>query len=282
MTNKIFADGILKNHVAFVTGGGTGITGGVARALAEAGANVALVSRRMEHLEPAAKAINDARSSARGSSPTVREGSQTQDDNIGEAFAVAADVRNPEEVEKAIAATIERFGKVDIVVNGAAGNFLCAAEELSANGFGTVVDIDLKGSFNVCRAAFGELKKNRGQILNISATLHYLGTPMQLHVAAAKAGVDALTKNLAVEWGRYGIRVNAIAPGPIGDTEGMKRLVPEPIKEKLKQTIPLGRFGLIEDIEAAAIFLCSDAASYINGAIIVVDGGHWLAANGLG
>jgi peroxisomal 2,4-dienoyl-CoA reductase len=282
MTNKIFADGILKNHVAFVTGGGTGITGGVARALAEAGANVALVSRRMEHLEPAAKAINDARSSARGSSPTVREGSQTQDDNIGEAFAVAADVRNPEEVEKAIAATIERFGKVDIVVNGAAGNFLCAAEKLSANGFGTVVDIDLKGSFNVCRAAFGELKKNRGQILNISATLHYLGTPMQLHVAAAKAGVDALTKNLAVEWGRYGIRVNAIAPGPIGDTEGMKRLVPEPIKEKLKQTIPLGRFGLIEDIEAAAIFLCSDAASYINGAIIVVDGGHWLAANGLG
>lgn len=144
------------------------------------------------------------------------------------------------------------------------------------------MDIDLKGSFNVCRAAFGELKKNRGQILNISATLHYLGTPMQLHVAAAKAGVDALTKNLAVEWGRYGIRVNAIAPGPIGDTEGMKRLVPEPIKEKLKQTIPLGRFGLIEDIEAAAIFLCSDAASYINGAIIVVDGGHWLAANGLG
>jgi len=282
MTNKIFADGILKNHVAFVTGGGTGITGGVARALAEAGANVALVSRSLEHLEPAAKAINDARSSARGSSPTVGEGSQTRDDNIGEAFAVAADVRNPEEVEKAIAATVERFGKVDIVVNGAAGNFLCAAEELSPNGFGTVVDIDLKGSFNVCRAAFNELKKHRGQILNISATLHYLGTPMQLHVSAAKAGVDALTKNLAVEWGRYGIRVNAIAPGPIGDTEGMKRLVPEPIKEKLKQRIPLGRFGLIEDIEAAAIFLCSDAASYINGAIIVVDGGHWLAADRLG
>jgi 2,4-dienoyl-CoA reductase [(3E)-enoyl-CoA-producing], peroxisomal len=267
MTNKIFADGILKNHVAFVTGGGTGITGGVARALAEAGANVVLVSRRMEHLEPAANAINEAR---------------TGNVNTGEAFAVAADVRNPEEVDKAIAATIERFGKVDIVVNGAAGNFLCAAEELSANGFGTVVDIDLKGSFNVCRAAFDELKKNRGQILNISATLHYLGTPMQLHVSAAKAGVDALTKNLAVEWGRYGIRVNAIAPGPIGDTEGMKRLVPEPIKEKLKQRIPLGRFGLIEDIEAAAIFLCSDAASYINGAIIVVDGGHWLAANRLG
>jgi peroxisomal 2,4-dienoyl-CoA reductase len=276
---RIFADNILKGHVAFVTGGGTGITGGVARALAEAGANVALVSRRMEHLEPAAKAINEARQ--RGNSPTVREGSDTDNLSTGEAFAVVADVRHPEEVEQAIAATVERFGKVDIVVNGAAGNFLCAAEELSPNGFGTVVDIDLKGSFNVCRAAFAQLQEHRGQILNISATLHYLGTPMQLHVSAAKAGVDALTKNLAVEWGRYRIRVNAIAPGPIGDTEGMKRLVPEPIKEKLKKRIPLGRFGLIKDIENAAIFLCSDAASYINGAVIVVDGGHWLAANRL-
>ena len=272
MNNKIFVDDVLKGHVAFVTGGGTGITGGVARALAEAGANVALVSRTMDHLEPAAKAINDARSVR---SPTVREGAA----GIGEAFAFAADVRKPEEVEKAIAATVERFGRIDIVVNGAAGNFLCAAEELSPNGFGTVVDIDLKGTFNVCRAAFSELKKNRGQILNISATLHYLGTPMQLHVSSAKAGVDALTRNLAVEWGHYGIRVNAIAPGPIGDTEGMKRLVPEPIKEKLRGRIPLGRFGLIKDIETAAVFLCSEAASYINGTVLVIDGGHWLAAN---
>src|SRR5207247_6022759 len=143
-----------------------------------------------------------------------------------------------------ILATVERFGRVDIVVNGAAGNFLCAADELSPNGFGTVVDIDLKGTFNVCRAAFAQLKEHHGQILNISATLHYLGTPMQLHVSAAKAGVDALTKNLAVEWGRYGIRVNAIAPGPIEDTEGMKRLVPEPIKEKIRQRVRLGRSGL--------------------------------------
>jgi 2,4-dienoyl-CoA reductase [(3E)-enoyl-CoA-producing], peroxisomal len=275
---KIFADGILRDRVAFVTGGGTGITGGVARALAEAGANVVLVSRSLEHLEPAAKVINEAR--RQGTSPTEIEDSEIHR-LTGQAFAVTADVRNPEEVEKAIGAAVERFGKIDIVVNGAAGNFLCAAEELSPNGFGTVVDIDLKGSFNVCRAAFQQLKEHRGQILNISATLHYLGTPMQLHVSAAKAGVDALTKNLAVEWGRHGIRVNAIAPGPIGDTEGMKRLVPEPIKEKLKQRIPLGRFGLIEDIENAAVFLCSDAASYINGAVIVVDGGHWLAANRL-
>lgn len=260
MSKKIFSDGILNERVAFVTGGGTGITGGVARALAEAGARVVLVSRKMEHLQPAAEAINEAG---------------------GQAFAVAADVRNPEDVDKAIAATLQEFGKVDIVVNGAAGNFLCAAEELSPNGFGTVIDIDLKGTFNVCRAAFAELKKNRGQILNISATLHYLGTPMQLHVSAAKAGVDALTRNLAVEWGRHGIRVNAIAPGPIGDTEGMKRLVPEPIKEKLRQKIPLGRFGQIADIEKAAVFLCSEAAGYISGTVLVVDGGHWLAANRL-
>jgi peroxisomal 2,4-dienoyl-CoA reductase len=269
--NSIFADGILKGRVAFVTGGGTGITGGVARALAEAGANVALVSRSLEHLEPAAEAINQVRSTERAGMPALP----------GEAFPVAADVRIPDEIQRAVAATVERFGKIDILVNGAAGNFLCKAEELSPNGFGTVVDIDLKGTFNVCRAAFEQLKEHRGQILNISATLHYLGTPMQLHVSAAKAGVDALTRNLAVEWGRHGIRVNAIAPGPIGDTEGMKRLVPEPIKEKLRERIPLGRFGLISDIENAAVFLCSDAASYINGAVLVVDGGHWLAANRL-
>ncbi|HMH42870.1 MAG TPA: SDR family oxidoreductase [Pyrinomonadaceae bacterium] len=272
--NELFVKGILKGQVAFITGGGTGITGGVARALAEAGANVALVSRSLEHLEPAAKAINDEHAAR-----AVRAGMPAPP--AGEAFAVAADVRKPDEIARAISDTVERFGKIDIVVNGAAGNFLVKAEDLSPNGFGTVVDIDLKGTFNVCRAAFDELKKNRGQILNISATLHYLGTPMQLHVSAAKAGVDALTRNLAVEWGRHGIRVNAIAPGPIGDTEGMKRLVPEPIKEKLKKRIPLGRFGIIQDIENAAVFLCSDAANFINGAVLVVDGGHWLAANAL-
>jgi peroxisomal 2,4-dienoyl-CoA reductase len=241
-----------------VTGGGTGISGGIARAFAEAGASVALVSRKMEHLQPAADAINA---------------------NGGKAIPVVADVRQPEAVESAVAQTIEAFGKIDIVVNGAAGNFLCKAEELSPNGFGTVVDIDLKGTFNVCRAAFAQLKEHRGQILNISATLHYLGTPMQLHVSAAKAGVDALTRNLAVEWGRYGIRVNAIAPGPIEDTEGMQRLVPEAMKAQLKKLVPIGRFGRIADIEKAAVFICSDAASFINGVVLVVDGGHWLSTN---
>lgn len=258
MRQNIFADGVLEGRVAFVTGGGTGITGGVARAFAEAGATVALVSRKLEHLEPAAEAINR---------------------NGGKAIAVVADVRQPAEVESAVAKTVEAFGKIDIVINGAAGNFLCAAEELSPNGFGTVVDIDLKGTFNVCRATFAQLKEHHGQILNISATLHYLGTPLQLHVSAAKAGVDALTRNLAVEWGRHGIRVNAIAPGPIEDTEGMTRLVPEPVKERLRKNVPLGRFGRIADIERAALFICSDAASFINGTVLVVDGGHWLAAN---
>ena len=258
MSQNIFADGVLKGRVAFVTGGGTGITGGVARAFAEAGASVALVSRKLDHLQPAADAINN---------------------NGGKAIPIAADVRQPEAVEQAVAQTIEQLGKIDTVVNGAAGNFLCAAEEMSPNGFGTVVDIDLKGTFNVCRAAFAQLKEHHGQILNISATLHYIGTPLQLHVSAAKAGVDALTRNLAVEWGRYGIRVNGIAPGPIEDTEGMQRLVPEPIKERLRKTIPLGRFGRIADIEKAAVFICSDAASYINGTVLVVDGGQWLASN---
>src|ERR1051326_7278839 len=268
MIQEIFVAGVLKDRVAFVTGGGTGITGGVARALAEAGANVALVSRNIEHLEPAAKIINDGRLR----SPSVSEGQSRDDLIIGEAFAVSADVRKPDEVEQAIATAVDHFGKIDIVVNGAAGNFLCKAEDLSPNGFGTVVDIDLKGTFNVCRAAFDQLKQHRGQILNISATLHYLGTPMQLHVTAAKAGVDALTRNLAVEWGRYGIRVNAIAPGPIEDTEGMTRLVPAPMMEQLKKMVPLGRFGLIADIEKAAVFICSDAASFVNGVVLVVDG----------
>ena len=254
-TANYFAEGILAGRVAFVTGGGTGITGGVARALAEAGARVALVSRRQENLDPAAARINEAG---------------------GEALAVAADVRDYAQVERAVAATVERFGRLTIVVNGAAGNFLCPADELSPNGFGTVVDIDLKGTFNVCRAAFAQLKQHRGQILNISATLHYGGTPYQLHVSAAKAGVDALTRNLAVEWGAHGIRTNAIAPGPIEDTEGMSRLVPAPVKEKLRRRIPLGRFGRIRDIEQLAVFLCSDAAAYINGAVIAVDGGPWL------
>ena len=260
MTNKVFAEDILRDKVAFITGGGTGITGGIARAFAEHGAKLAITSRKEENLIARKQFIEE---------------------NGGECIAVAADVRDYAAVERAIAKTVEHYGKIDIVVNGAAGNFLCAAEQLSANGFGTVVDIDTKGTFNVCRAAFAEMKRSQGQILNISATLHYLATPMQIHVSAAKAGVDAITRNLSVEWGRYGIRVNGIAPGPIEDTEGMKRLVPAEIKEKIARKIPLGKFGRISDIENAALFLCSDASSFINGVTLVVDGGHWLIGTSL-
>lgn len=257
---KVFADNILQGKVAFVTGGGTGITGGVARAMAEHGARLAIVSRSEENLIPMKQFVEE---------------------NGGECLAVAADVRDFAAVEAAVAKTVEHYGHIDIVVNGAAGNFLCQAEQLSANGFGTIVDIDTKGTFNVSRAAFDSLKSSKGQIINISATLHYLATPMQIHVSAAKAGVDAITRNLSVEWGRHGIRVNGIAPGPIEDTEGMKRLLIPELKDKLMRKIPLGRFGRIADIENAALFLASDAASYINGVTLVVDGGSWLLGTSL-
>jgi len=260
MAERIFAADILQGKVAFVTGGGTGITGGIARAFSRHGARLAITSRREDNLIAQQQYIEE---------------------NGGKCFSVAADVREFDAVQTAIARTLDHYGRIDIVVNGAAGNFLCAADQLSANGFGTVVDIDTKGTFNVCRAAFLPLKESSGQILNISATLHYLATPMQIHVSAAKAGVDAITRNLSVEWGRHGIRVNGIAPGPIEDTEGMKRLLPEAIKDKITKKIPLGRFGRISDIENAALFLVSDAASYINGVTLVVDGGHWLLGTSL-
>ena len=257
---QIFNTDILQGKVAFVTGGGTGITGGVARAFAEHGAKLAITSRKEENLAAMKETV----------------------EGFGaECFTVAADVRDYPAVENAIAKTVEQYGKIDIVVNGAAGNFLCAADQLSANGFGTVVDIDTKGTFNVSRAAFEALKSSKGQILNISATLHYLATPMQIHVSAAKAGVDAITRNLSVEWGRHGIRVNGIAPGPIEDTEGMKRLLMPELKDKIMRKIPVGRFGRIEDIENAALFLASDGASYINGVTLVVDGGSWLLGTSL-
>lgn len=257
---QVFNKDILQGKVAFVTGGGTGITGGVARAFAEHGAKLVIVSRKEENLIAKKQFIEE---------------------NGCECLAIATDVRDYEAVERAIDQTVEHYGKIDIVVNGAAGNFLCAADQLSANGFGTVLDIDTKGTFNVCRAAFESLKESKGQILNISATLHYLATPMQIHVSAAKAGVDAITRNLSAEWGRHGIRINGIAPGPIEDTEGMKRLLIPELKEKLMRKIPLGRFGRIADIENAALFLASDAANYINGVTVVVDGGAWLLGTSL-
>ena len=258
----VFRDGILQGHVALITGGGTGICRGIAHAYAKLGADVCIVSRKADVLESAAAEL---------SRETGRQ-----------VLAVAADVRDPDAIAKAVRATIDRFGKLDTLVNGAAGNFLAPAAGLSPNGFKTVVEIDLVGTFNATRAAFEALQASKnGLVLNISATLHYHGTPLQIHASAAKAGVDAVTRNLAVEWGRFGIRACAIAPGPIGDTEGMRRLAPGDLKDKAMAGIPAGRFGTIEEIAAAAVYLRSPAAAYVTGHVMVVDGGHCISTPSL-
>jgi peroxisomal 2,4-dienoyl-CoA reductase len=257
----MFTRDLLAGRAALVTGGGTGICRGIALALAAHGCDIAITSRRAEHLEPTAREI----------------------EHIGvRSLAAPGDVRDPAALQQAVDSAALAFGRLDILVNGAAGNFLCRAENLSPNGFGTVVDIDLKGTFNACRAALPYLKLRGGVILNISATLHYGGTAAQLHVSAAKAGIDALTRNLAVEWGVYGIRVNAIAPGAIDGTEGVRRLLPEDLRQNAIDANPLRRLGTIDDIAHAALFLCSDGATYINGATLVVDGGQWLTNRALG
>ncbi len=259
---SVFREDILAGHVALITGGGTGICRGIARAYLAHGARVCITSRRREVIEAAAAELSA--------------------ETGGEAIGVAADVRDPEALEGVVAAATRRFGKLDTLVNGAAGNFLAPAAALSSKGFRTVVDIDLCGTFNAAKAAFAAIEgAGDGLILNISATLHYHGTPLQIHASAAKAGVDAVTRNLAVEWGPLGIRVNAIAPGPIGDTEGMKRLTPGELAAKLAGQIPLRRFGTIAEIAEMAVFLRSRAASYITGSVFVVDGGHSVTTVGL-
>ncbi len=256
---NVFRDGLFEGKVALITGGGTGIGRGITEGIAALGASTVILSRKAEHIGPAASAV--AGTWGRDCLPLV------------------ADVRQPEQVEAAVVKVLEEFGRLDYVVNAAAGNFFCASSDLSPNGFGTVLDIDAKGTWNVSRAAFhAALGKSGGSILNISATLHYGGTPGQLHVAAAKAAVDALTRTLAVEWGPMGIRVNAIAPGPIGDTEGARRLFPGEAGEQLRSAVPTRRLGTIEDIVNLSLFLLSDAALNINGAILVSDGGLSLAS----
>jgi peroxisomal 2,4-dienoyl-CoA reductase len=255
---SVFRSDILAGKVAFVTGGGSGICKGITRALMAHGADAAIVSRKAERLEAAAAEL-------------AKETGQR-------CLPVAADVREPKTVEKALDEAIAKLGGVDIVVNGAAGNFLAPAAGLSYNGFKTVIAIDTLGTYNVSKAAFEKtLRDNGGSIINISATLHYGATPMQVHAAAAKAAVDSMTRSLALEWARSGIRVNGIAPGPIAGTEGMSRLAPgDEMTKKFENAIPIGRFGTIEEIANVAVFLASDAASLIHGATIVADGGAWL------
>ena len=253
--NSFFDPRLLTGRAALVTGGGTGICRGIALAFAGHGCDVAIISRKLEHLEPTVAELR-----AKG----VR------------ALARAADVRDPAAVGDAVASAVEAFGRLDILVNGAAGNFMCLAENLSPNGFGTVVDIDLKGTFNASRAALPYLKAQGGCVLNISATLPYLGTMGQSHAAAAKAGIDSLTRTLAVEWGPHRIRVNGIAPGPIAGTEGVRRLTNDASRASAERQCPMGRLGTTDDIAHASLYLCSEAASYVNGVTLVVDGGLWL------
>jgi peroxisomal 2,4-dienoyl-CoA reductase len=245
----------LSGRAALVTGGGTGIGRGIALALARAGCHVAIASRSAEHVEP----------------------TRTQIAALGvRSAALTGDVRSPDAVDAIVNGTVDALGHLDILVNGAAGNFLALAENLSPNGFGAVVDIDLKGTFNVSRAALPHLKARSGVVLNISATLQLLGTIAQSHASAAKAGIDALTRTLAVEWGPYGIRVNGIAPGPVDGTEGVRRLLTAEARDRIVAQCPLGRLASINDIARAALFLCSDAAAFVNGVTLVVDGGLWL------
>lgn len=259
---SIFRDDILAGRRALVTGGATGIGRGIATALARHGARVCLASRKADVLEKAAAEI-------------AAETGQT-------IISVAADVRDAEAVTRAVDHCTSELGGLDIVVNNAAGNFLAPAATMSSNAFRSVVEIDLLGTFHVSRAAFDALvESGRGSILNISATLHYQGTPLQAHAASAKAGIDGLTRTLAVEWGRLGVRVNAIAPGPIGDTEGMRRLAPGKAGEIVAKAIPVGRMGTVRDIADCAVYLSSDAAAFVNGAIFVIDGGQHLASPAL-
>lgn len=256
---SVFVGGLLQNKTAIVTGGGSGIGAGIAKRLAEQGASVVLVGRTQAKLENVAGEIEAAG---------------------GKALSVAADVRQYDALANAVKAAVDHFGGLDIAIASAAGNFLAPAATLSANGFRTVIDIDLCGTFNLARASFEHLTKTRGNIVSITATQAEIPTPLQCHAGAAKAGIEKLTRDLALEWGRFGVRVNAVAPGPIENTEGMSRLAPGGAEDMLKKRVPMQRYGTIHEICEAVTFLVSPAAAYVTGATILVDGGTSLLGAG--
>ena len=241
----------------FVAGGSSGINLGIADAFAARGANVAIASRSQERVDGAVRQL-----AAHG----------------GGVAGYAADVRDAGAIADALRTAFERFGAFDVLISGAAGNFVAAALDMSPNAFRTVVDIDLNGTFNVLRSAHQYLKRPGASVISISAPQAYNPMKYQAHVCAAKAGVDMLTRVLAMEWGPDGIRVNSIVPGPIDDTEGVRRLAPtDEARRAMTATIPLGRMGTKQDVADMALVLSSPLASYVTGAIIPVDGGMSLA-----
>ncbi|KAE8646106.1 peroxisomal 2,4-dienoyl-CoA reductase [Cucumis sativus] len=261
-----FRSDILRGKVALITGGGSGIGFEIATQFGQHGASIAIMGRRKQVLDSAVAALRSLGISA---------------------FGFEGDVRKQEDASSVVDSTFNKLGSLDILVNAAAGNFLVSAEDLSPNGFRTVMDIDSVGTFTMCHQALKYLKKGGpgrnsltgGTIINISATLHYTAAWYQIHVSAAKAAVDAITRNLALEWGAdHDIRVNGIAPGPIQGTPGLSKLAPEEINSKIREDMPLYRIGEKWDIAMAALYLASDAGKYVNGTTIIADGGMWLSS----
>ncbi|CAK7337036.1 unnamed protein product [Dovyalis caffra] len=266
MAESPFKPEILRGKVALLTGGGSGIGYEISLQLGKHGASIAIMGRRKHVVDSAAASLHSLGISAIG---------------------FEGDVRKREDANRVVESTVKHFGRLDILVNAAAGNFLVPSEDLSPNGFRTVMDIDSVGTFTMCHEALKYLKKGGpgkdpstagGIIINISATLHYTASWYQIHVSAAKAAVDSITRNLALEWGTdHDMRVNGIAPGPIGDTAGMSKLGLEGIASKAMEKMPLFKLGEKWDIAMAALYLASDAGKYVNGTTLVVDGGEWLS-----
>lgn len=252
MTKSCFAPDVLADQVAFVTGGATGIGKEICRTLGAHGARITMASRKRENLEAAVEEL-------------AGEGIDAQ-------FGVC-DVRDSQAVRSVIDQIANDRGRLDIVVNNAAGNFPAPMSKISPNGFKAIVDIDLLGTYNVTRAAFDAfLQDHGGSIVNISAPFEQKGVVYQSHVAAAKAGVDSLTRTCAVEWGPFGIRVNAVAPGSIGDTEGVRRFADAVRGGDERPTNPLGLQGHGSDIAYLVLYLCSPVARLVSGQVIAVDG----------
>ena len=252
MEPSSFVPDLLDGQVALVTGGATGIGKEICRVLGTHGAQVTLVSRKQENLEAAVEELRT--------------------EGVDSAFGVC-DVRDVEAVRSVVDAVVSERGRLDIVVNDAAGNFPAPMSKISPNGFKAVVDIDLLGTYNVTRSVFDAwMSGHGGNIINISAPFQQRGVVFQSHVAAAKAGVDSLTRTCAVEWGPYGIRVNAIAPGSIGGTEGVRRFSQVVTEGDDRPKNPLGMQGRGSDIAYLALFLCSPMARFISGQVIAVDG----------